>query len=805
MMKHAGSARNLEPALGALADRGHRVHLALDRLDDAEAPGLLDRLLSEHPTITVGSGPKKARERWTPAARGLRLGIDYLRYLEPRYADAAKLRARAREAAPPRLVRAAGLPVVRSRAGVRTLQAALRGVESALPAPARIEAFLRERRPDVVAVVPLVGLGSAQADYVRAARALGIATALPVFSWDNLTNKGLLRESPDVVAVWNEAQAREATELHGVPRERIAIAGAAAFDHWFEWSPSRDREAFGAEVGLRADRPLLLYLCSSPFIAPDEVGFVRRWLAALRAGPSALREANVLVRPHPQNAAQWDGARFDDPQIAVWPRAGANPVTGSARNDYYDSLHHAAAIVGINTSALIESAIVDRPVFSVLTEEFAGTQEGTLHFHHLADDETGVLNVDRSLAAHFERLDRVLAGDPATWRTRNRRFLETFVRPHGLDTPAGPLLADAIESAATRERLPEPRVARAARKAVRRLAASRAPAKPAKPPRPDALAEARTAVAALAAGDGPVIAGPWLSEVGYELLYWVPFLRWALETHPELEGRLHVLSRGGVERWYDGVHYLELFDLLEPEVLQARIEATAAEATGGLRKQMVETPLERELIEATGLAGAQSLSPALMYRAMRAMVKRRTLVDSPESRDLFRHRPLTAPDEPLPIELPDEYIAARFYFRASFPETPENVRWAREALAALAEVAPVVLLNPGRQYDDHADLAPAGGDRVVTLPEIEPRRNLAVQSAVLAGSRGYVGTYGGLAYLPCLLGVPSIGVHSNASKFKGYHLDLAQRVYSGDAFGALQVLDANVTDPAGAATFAAPA
>ena len=27
-------------------------------------------------------------------------------------------------------------------------------------------------------------------------------------------------------------------------------------------------------------------------------------------------------------------------------------------------------------------------------------------------------------------------------------------------------------------------------------------------------------------GSAPILAGPWLSEVGYEVLYWVPFLRW---------------------------------------------------------------------------------------------------------------------------------------------------------------------------------------------------------------------------------------------------------------------------------------
>jgi len=34
----------------------------------------------------------------------------------------------------------------------------------------------------------------------------------------------------------------------------------------------------------------------------------------------------------------------------------------------------------------------------------------------------------------------------------------------------------------------------------------------------------------LAAGSDTIVAGPWLGEVGFELLYWVPFLRWFAGT-----------------------------------------------------------------------------------------------------------------------------------------------------------------------------------------------------------------------------------------------------------------------------------
>src|SRR5215468_11398604 len=51
-------------------------------------------------------------------------------------------------------------------------------------------------------------------------------------------------------------------------------------------------------------------------------------------------------------------------------------------------------------------------------------------------------------------------------------------------------------------------------------------------------------------GTAPIIVGPWLSEVGYEVLYWVPFLRWFSDRYHVDPSRLTVVSRGGVAGWY---------------------------------------------------------------------------------------------------------------------------------------------------------------------------------------------------------------------------------------------------------------
>src|SRR4030095_5418002 len=116
------------------------------------------------------------------------------------------------------------------------------------------------------------------------------------------------------------------------------------------------RQAFCQTVGLRADRPYLLYLCSSRFIAPAEVSFVQEWLRQLRGHPDRrLRETGVLIRPHPQNVRQGQDVNMGESgTVAIWPRGGENPVHTSAKNAYYDSIYHSVAVVGINTSALIE-------------------------------------------------------------------------------------------------------------------------------------------------------------------------------------------------------------------------------------------------------------------------------------------------------------------------------------------------------------------------------------------------------------------------------------------------------------------
>jgi hypothetical protein len=444
--RHFTYFRNFESVVTALAERGHSVHLAADREEALGGRELVDRLAAAHPRrVTVGFTPILQWGRYRRLAGALRLGLDYLRYSDPRYDTTPRIRERAYERTPLFVLLLAALPA-------RSLVVwALERLEQAVPRQLGIDDFLVEHKPDVLLITPLIELGSPQLDYVRAARALGIRSALCVWSWDHLSSKALIRVVPDKLLVWNETQRDEALRFHGIPPERVIVTGAQCFDRWFDRQPSRTLAEFCARVGLppsgvRGGASIVLYVGSALFKgSPSEALFAARWAEAVRGREDLRRrDVQILVRPHPQRLDEWRApeavAALADAGVTVW---SSNPVDPESQADYFDSLYHAAAVVGLNTSALVEAAIVDRPVYTMLLPEFRENQEGTFHFHHLMTVGDGFLNTARSLDEHVTQLAAALA-DGAPVRA-NRPFVERFIRPRGVNVPATPAFVEALE------------------------------------------------------------------------------------------------------------------------------------------------------------------------------------------------------------------------------------------------------------------------------------------------------------------------------------------------------------------------
>jgi hypothetical protein len=412
--------------------------------------------------VPVGAGPDVQSVgalpgHVSPAAATLRTALDYLRYLEPSFAGAAYLRRRIERLLPRGLRFLTHVKTVPRWVVSATLRVS-RGAERLMAVDRVMVDWLRAIDPDVIVVSPVVIVGRSgarQTEITKAGRVLGIPVVVGVASWDHLTSKGLIRVVPDAVAVWNDTQAREAEFLHRIPRSRIMVTGAQSLDHWFApASPDAARE-FRRSLGIAENRPLLLFAGSSRKMAPNdsEEQFVRRWLAALRESTNAaVREAFVLVRPHPSNQSQWESVDLDDTRAVVHPRRYSGlPMTDEEVETFRQSLLASTAVVGVNTTAMIEAAILKRPVFTVRDPAFAHSQRQTLHFGYLADAQQGCAIVADSLQQHVAQLEATMtAGAPVEPLDR---FVQRFVRPRGIGTPATDHLCDGIENVArVRER-----------------------------------------------------------------------------------------------------------------------------------------------------------------------------------------------------------------------------------------------------------------------------------------------------------------------------------------------------------------
>jgi len=274
---------------------------------------------------------------------------------------------------------------------------------------------------------------------------------------------------------------------------------------------------------------------------------------------------------------------------------------------------------------------------------------------------------------------------------------------------------------------------------------------------------------------GPIVVGPWTGEVGFELLYWIPFVRWLIEKYRIESNRLIVVSRGGAGSWYGSNfgHHFDILSLLSPEKFASEVSRLPL-------KQQKVTAFDRHLVKLAlrnfGSKQISCLHPTLMYGLFHSYWKRKVTfnrVDAFTSHSIIPE----APKEFVPEGLPEEFIAVRFYFSDCFPDTPSNRTFISEVLGMLARKSFVVLLNTGYRIDDHEDFETARSDNVLTLKGSMPAsKNLAVQSAVISRARAFVGTYGGYSYLAPLSGIDALAFYSEKTFFN-HHLEYAQRVF----------------------------
>ena len=288
-------------------------------------------------------------------------------------------------------------------------------------------------------------------------------------------------------------------------------------------------------------------------------------------------------------------------------------------------------------------------------------------------------------------------------------------------------------------------------------------------------AETERHLARLASDPRPIVLGPWVGEVGFELLYWVPFVRWFAERFDVAPDRLIAVSRGGAATWYsafaDGSY--DALAFMTPDEFRRKNQARAGDL--GEQKQIEPGRLEQELISLIREAAGRDLAvlhPSVMYRLFAPYWWGHAPIDW--VRQYTRHELLPA----VPLDPPSAaaYTAVKFYFNDCFTDTSAHRAFVTQTVSRLSRQGAVISLSTGICVDDHAPCEP----EVPAVPGIQnyvtPESNLRVQSAVVSNAVRFVGTYGGFAYLAPLFGVPAVAYHAGPGAFSMRHLDVIRDV-----------------------------
>jgi hypothetical protein len=291
----------------------------------------------------------------------------------------------------------------------------------------------------------------------------------------------------------------------------------------------------------------------------------------------------------------------------------------------------------------------------------------------------------------------------------------------------------------------------------------------------------RRTLAELAGSGHPILAGPWLGEVGFELLYWVPFLRWFATEYGVPRERIVAVSRGGSgAAWYAPFagRFHDALSFMSADDFRRRNHERSGDQ--GEQKQLAVAALDADVIRMVRDLERQELPvlhPSMMYRLFAPY--------------WWGHRPLQwvrqftrfvqfEPPE-LQLDLPARYTAVKFYFNDCFRDTPENRAFVDRTVRMLAADGPVISLSTGLAVDDHGPCEPDIAAMQAIRSHLRPETNLLVQSAVVAGAHRFVGTYGGFAYLAPLYGVPARSYYSEPGSYSTKHLDLIRDVlHAGD-------------------------
>lgn len=194
--------------------------------------------------------------------------------------------------------------------------------------------------------------------FLLCAKKKGVPSIAMVRSWDNTTNKGLIRAIPDRLIVNNEIIKHEAMKHHDIPEDRIFVGGIPQFDLAFKRKPT-PRAEFLKALHLDPDKKLIVFSPAGQQISDTDWQICELLKRGQEEGkiPS---DVQFLIRSHPLDPARLENFQptsnfhIECPGVKFGPK---EKVTELKKTDQYhlmDTLAHCDILLNITSTISLD-------------------------------------------------------------------------------------------------------------------------------------------------------------------------------------------------------------------------------------------------------------------------------------------------------------------------------------------------------------------------------------------------------------------------------------------------------------------
>lgn len=169
-----------------------------------------------------------------------------------------------------------------------------------------IKKIIKSVNPDLMITI-LSGNTTLEIEAIKSAKLNKIPIVGLQFSWDSLSNRGLMPLQPDYMGVWGYQCRVFAERVQKMPLERIFHIGAF-FGDMLKTEPNESDAAIRKRLGIPADKQILFF--AGNIWAYNEVRNLKLLDSAIEA--NKLENCCVLYRPHPFQHKPKDDINFHE-------------------------------------------------------------------------------------------------------------------------------------------------------------------------------------------------------------------------------------------------------------------------------------------------------------------------------------------------------------------------------------------------------------------------------------------------------------------------------------------------------------